>query len=308
MDSINPASIGDGVPDIVITQIADPSAGTDQYSFFNAANNIIGTQQAISFSGVSIVANWVADFYEASTNPMTLTSGFTQTERPIRLWAADFSFFGITLANYQSIATFRIQLNGNSDIAFIAYNRTSTIILPVTISSFKSAVQNNDTRLLWETQNEINASHFEIERSTDAIRFTKIASVLAAGNSSKESKYDFWDKNLATGVYFYRLKQIDLDGKFYYSKIIKEVVADKNSSFNIFPNPIKDVLYFTHPSSDELSTIKIFSNDGKLVQIAEAQFNTTQTKIGVNNLSNGNYFITYYGKSGQEVTKQFLKQ
>jgi hypothetical protein len=307
VNSINPASIGDGVPDIIITQIADPSSGTDQYSFLNAANSIVGTQNGISFSGISPVANWVADFYEANTNPLTLTAGFTQTERPIRLWAADFSFFGISAANYQSIVKFRIQLNGSSDIAFIAYNSTSTTILPVTISSFNAAVQNKDIRLLWETQNEINASHFEIERSSDAIHFDKISSVAAAGNSSTVRQYDFWDRNLSAGTYFYRLKQVDIDGKVYYSSIIKEVIADKSSWYSIFPNPIQEVLYFTHPAAGNFSAIRIFSNDGKLVQRLNTQLNTTQTKIEVSGLSSGTYFIKYTGKNGQEVTRQFLK-
>jgi hypothetical protein len=307
VESINPASIGDGVPDILITQIADPSSGTDQYSFLDAGNSIVGSQNGISFSGISPVANWVADFYEASTNPLTLAVGFTQTERPIRLWAADFSFFGISAANYQNIVKFRIQLNGNSDLAFIAYNSTSTIILPVTISSFKSAVQNKDIRLVWETQNEINASHFEIERSTNAIDFDKINSVTAAGNSSTVRRYDLWDRNLAAGIYFYRLKQVDIDGKVYYSNIIKEVISDKNQLYNIFPNPVKEAIYFTHPAADDLSVIKIFSNDGKMIQVADVQLNTTQTKIEVTNLLTGTYFIRYYGKNGLEATKQFLK-
>lgn len=307
VNSINPASIGDGVPDIIITQIADPSSGTDQYSFLDAGNSIVGSQNGISFNGISPVANWVADFYEASTNPLTLAVGFTQTERPIRLWAADFSFFGISAANYQNIVKFRIQLNGSSDIAFIAYNSTSTTILPVTISSFNSAVQNKNIRLLWETQNEINASHFEIERSSDALHFDKIGSVTAAGNSSTVRQYDFWDRNLSPGTYFYRLKQLDIDGKVYYSSILKEVIFDKSSLYTIFPNPVNDALYLTHPADAEWSVISIFSNEGKLVQRVNAQLNTTQTKIEVSNLSSGNYFIKYIGKNGLEVTRQFLK-
>src|SRR4029078_715436 len=56
------------------------------------------------------------------SNPLTLQAGFTQTDRPIRMWAADFSVFGINSSNINQIAYFKIRLNGNSDVAFVAYN------------------------------------------------------------------------------------------------------------------------------------------------------------------------------------------
>ena len=115
--------IGDGIPDLLITQVADPSGSSlDRYEFADMHGNRVGNTVDINLSNLPVLGNWTVDFYEVSSTPMPLTSGFTQTDRAIRLWAADFSAFGINAANIGQVVYFRIRLNGNSDVAFVAYN------------------------------------------------------------------------------------------------------------------------------------------------------------------------------------------
>ena len=307
IDSVNPASIGDGVPDILITQIADPSSGTDQYSFLDAANQVVGMQHGISFNGISSVANWTADFYEASTTPMTLAVGFTQTDRPVRLWAADFSYFGITSANYNTVSRFRIQLNGSSDIAFIAYNNTSTIILPLTLTNLKSSVQNKNIRLSWETQQEVNTSHFEIERSRNGIDFMPVGRIDAAGNSNNLKRYQFTDQGLQAGVYLYRLKQFDIDGRYTYSNILKETISEKQQLYTIFPNPANDHIYLVHPSAGAAQMIQLYTVDGKLIKTIYTEANASQTRIDISALLKGTYILSYYENGKKGVSRRFSK-
>lgn len=129
VSNIQLSSIGDGVPDILVTQYANPSSSTDRYSFRNAANQIVGTEVSVNLSSLNVLGNWTADFYE-TTPTRTLQSGFTQTNRPLRLWAADISQFGVTPANYASITTFQITLGGESDQAFVAYNVSTFALIP----------------------------------------------------------------------------------------------------------------------------------------------------------------------------------
>ncbi len=120
-------NIGDGVPDILVTQIADPSNQYDRYEFTDINGQRVGNYVDIVLTNITPVGNWTADFYEA-TGSTILGSSFTQTDRPLRLWAADFSAFGINASNIQDIAYFKITLNGNSDIAFVAYNTTTVTV------------------------------------------------------------------------------------------------------------------------------------------------------------------------------------
>ena len=129
---VNPAAIGDGIPDILITQIADPSGSTDVYAFKDSNGATVGNSMNIVLNNITPVANWLADFYRITANPMFIPPGFVNTPRPIRLWAADFSDFGITAANINNIDHFVINLKGNSDIAFIAYNFATAVVVPLT--------------------------------------------------------------------------------------------------------------------------------------------------------------------------------
>lgn len=130
VSNIQSAKIGDGVPDIVVTQVADPSSSFDSYEFTDVNGVRIGNSLDIVLNNIPALGNWVADFYEA-TGTTILSSGFTQTQRAIRLWAADFSVFGIDSSNSANVAYFKINLSGTSDIAFVAYNTTTITIQQV---------------------------------------------------------------------------------------------------------------------------------------------------------------------------------
>ncbi|MFT3945847.1 MAG: gliding motility-associated C-terminal domain-containing protein [Agriterribacter sp.] len=118
---IDPAKIGDGVPDILVTQIADPGGALDSVYFTDGSGVIVGNKVAVNHSAASVpvVGKWIVDFYAVNG---TLAAGYTKTERPIRIWAADLSAFGINAGNYTSALNFRYKLSGSSDPAFLAFN------------------------------------------------------------------------------------------------------------------------------------------------------------------------------------------
>jgi hypothetical protein len=130
VSNIQAAKIGDGIPDIVVTQIADPSTSYDSYEFTDINGVRIGSSLNVVLNTISPVGQWMADFYEA-TGATILSAGYTQTQRDIRLWAADFTTFGINASNIGNIAYFKITLSGTSDIAFVAYNSTSITVQAV---------------------------------------------------------------------------------------------------------------------------------------------------------------------------------
>ena len=142
--------IGDGVPDILVTQVADPGGSADSYEFTDINGVRIGNAMHVMLNNIAPVGDWVADFYEA-TGSTVLQSGFTETSRALRLWAADFSTFGIDSSNIKQIAYFKVNLSGDSDIAFVAYNTTAITIQAVlsmnTPSAAAERIQNNNTTL-----------------------------------------------------------------------------------------------------------------------------------------------------------------
>lgn len=305
INKIIPAAIGDGMPDIVITQVADPSGSQDRYAFTDINGAIVGNYVDIVLTNIPPVGNWTADFYEASQNPMTLSGGFTKTDRPMRLWATDLSSFGINSSNSSQVAYFKIMLSGNSDVAFVAYNANAINIinslLPVTLTNFSGTIKNKQVQLNWETSSEINSDAFIIERSTDEISFTAIDNVKTANNTAIAADYTYTDKNAATGKNYYRLKMIDKDGKSAYSKVIVvNMTADAPAAITLYPNPAKNYIIVNHPYAGSNEHLQIINLKGNILlqqKIISASF---QTRIDLPALTKGFYELVW--TNGKETS------
>ena len=113
--------------------------------------------------------------------------------------------------------------------------------MPVEFTNFTATLNNNKTvKLNWTTATELHNDFFSIEKSTNGLSFSETGKKKGAGNSDSEKKYEFIDEHPAQGVSYYRLKQIDYDGKFMYSDIVAvsyESKTDGTCILKVFPNP-----------------------------------------------------------------------
>ena len=113
--------------------------------------------------------------------------------------------------------------------------------LPLSLLNFTGQIQNQNIVLHWQTENEINTSHFEIERSGNGATFEKINTV-SAKNTAGRNEYSFTDNSTwNSDTRFYRLKMVDIDGRSKFSNIIK--LSNKAGALlSIFPNPATDAI------------------------------------------------------------------
>ena len=111
------------------------------------------------------------------------------------------------------------------------------VVLPLTMVNYK-LLMNNDKQVLnkWETANEINVSHFNIQRSTNGKDFITIGKLNAKGFSYNE--YAFTDQVPNVGVNYYRIVSVDKDGKISYSEVKQVVISKEQVAINIYPNPV----------------------------------------------------------------------
>ncbi|RRO23896.1 hypothetical protein EIG84_02735, partial [Flavobacteriaceae bacterium 14752] len=109
-----------GAPDILVSQIAQPSGGGDQLEFIDSAGNTVGSVLTINFTSEPVVANWDVDFY--NFNSTQSNANFVNTTRPLRFFAADLSDFGITSTNAGNVVALLYRPSGSSDPAFLAFN------------------------------------------------------------------------------------------------------------------------------------------------------------------------------------------
>ena len=190
--------------------------------------------------------------------------------------------------------------------AFFLVSEPNTA-LPLNLVSFSVTKSFFGNILSWKTSNESNFSHFEIEKSTDSQLFAKIGEVK---NCQKEiNNYEFSDKNLSDNadIYYYRLKMVDIDGSYNYSKII----SIKNESSNwvkISPNPITSSLeLLLNQQINEEFEIQITDILGN--NIFQKKYKNEANKLKINALSwpSGEYLLRFIGQENV-ITKKIVKQ
>ncbi|WP_342087166.1 T9SS type A sorting domain-containing protein [Dyadobacter sp. OTU695] len=178
--------------------------------------------------------------------------------------------------------------------------------LPVTLVSFTARASENTSLLEWETTEEKNASHFEIQRSSDAKNFEAIGRVDAAGESKVLVRYNFTDPTPLPGVNYYRLKQIDLatdrgDNAFSFSRTVS-VRFDANVKISVYPNPATDLLRIE--STRQLDSIEIFTLNGTRVTNGEAaqmpasgSATGFRKEVNISALQPGVYLVKVHGQA-----------
>ena len=184
--------------------------------------------------------------------------------------------------------------------------------LPVELTSFAASTNAKAVLLKWNTATELNNFGFSIERKTANTNFVKIGFVHGSGNSSTPKEYSFADNTVSAGKYAYRLKQIDNDGSYKYSKVV-EVNISSPAAFALdqnYPNPFNPntTISYALPSSSNVKLI-IYNSLGQEVQILVNGFEAAGIhKVNFNalNLTSGMYFYKIEAGSFSQVKKMIL--
>lgn len=185
--------------------------------------------------------------------------------------------------------------------------------LPVTLVSFNVSLwPDKKVKIDWSTSMEINCNKYIIERSFDGNLFSEVAAMPGNGTTSVFHNYSIIDDVSAaiSAVVYYRIKQIDMDGKSFYSKIISVKLKNDNEQINISPNPFTNYLHINiNWNKNEMSWVKVFNAQGAEVLSKNIKMNTGINYIpldDVSKLSSGNYFIQIISAS-QKVVQKIVK-
>ena len=165
-------------------------------------------------------------------------------------------------------------------------------ILPIELTSFDAAVEEDNVILTWQTASEVNNELFEIQRSLDEESWMPIGQVQGLGNSSQLQDYHFTDQFPMAGTSYYRLKQQDINGEFTYSMVREVVVVSSFQHVSLYPNPTTGI-FTVQGATDE---IQVFDQYGRLV------LNSKVPTIDMSNYINGIYFV----RAGEVITKLVL--
>ncbi len=271
--------------------LSDFTFGTGGYwafeCYFNAggaggliANHIASPGQPFTWN----VAAW--NFVEVKINLNTDLAEFRVNNNLVLSWpwtigssagtgtlvidAAD--FYGATLGDEMYVDNFWF----------------GTTPFPVELTSFTAQAGNGNVTLNWSTATEINNRGFEVERRTAESQYTTVGFVDGFGTTTETQNYTFVDNSVETGVYFYRLKQLDFNGNFEYSKEVEvnSIGAVSYALGQNYPNPFNPSTVISY-SVPEAGMVKL------------AVFNTLGEEIAtlVNGQKDaGNYEVTFDAK------------
>jgi hypothetical protein len=212
------------------------------------------------------------------------------------------------------IGTYTLELteirNGCKDTANTLVQ--TNIALPIVLGDFNAVYSNGYTQLKWFTSAEYNTAFFEIERSADGINFTSIGKVSSKGYSNTRVDYGYADILAAKGLNYYRLRSVDVDGKFTYSKVVvvnSEAVGI--SLLLIYPNPFgHKVQVKVESEKAEEMQIRLINYAGAIVRVQNEKIKKGVNTIVVNNVANlgpGMYELQISTKSKTFSTK-IMKQ
>ncbi|WP_066403671.1 Ig-like domain-containing protein [Flavisolibacter tropicus] len=205
--------------------------------------------------------------------------------------------------------TYRATDNGNPTNFGIA---TVTLIypeqipppLPVEFISFEASKADNGVQLSWKVGTEINVVRYEIERSTDGTNFKKIGSV----DATQKSSYSFTDVQPVNGLAYYRVRNVDHDGAFKYTTVVKFKNDLSAALFKAFPTTTNGLVTFQHPTVVGKTLITINNLEGRTLRAITPANGSLSTQIDLSAYPSGTYFLRYQGGNGHSEAFRIIKQ
>ncbi|WP_158010064.1 T9SS type A sorting domain-containing protein [Hymenobacter glacialis] len=242
---------------------------------------------------------------------VSLLAGSTDKFKVSFLATRDFQYVALEVNSAASVSSnTRLYYGFAEDVPLLSFAAP----LPVELSAFTGRWANGAATLNWATASEKNSSHFVVERSTGSnAGFQAIGQVQSVGNSSRAQTYTLRDEEAASqgvAVLYYRLRQVDVDGKQAFSPVVSVVVDQRSSTsrLQVYPNPTSDVRSVMIRLQDlpAGSTVQTYSPLGRLVsRMPVTEAGATRLVLPAT-LAPGMYYVVLRGASGQVLSTQRL--
>jgi hypothetical protein len=188
-----------------------------------------------------------------------------------------------------------------SNLDFGSFNLES---LPVTLVKFEGRQESGIVNMSWATTEETNSDHFDIEHSINGKTWRSLGTLKAQGESTKLHEYLFSHKDPNQGANYYRLKMIDIDQTFAFSKIVNVNVIGIQSA-GVYPNPVIDRVFFKANDLQNATRVQVLNTSGKVVQEA---VNVGASGMDVRHLPSGLFIIKLNKADGEVIHYKLIKK
>jgi hypothetical protein len=219
----------------------------------------------------------------------------------------------VTVTNLQPSTSYEVavfEFNGTGTGTL--YNRTSPARLavstqaggfPVEWLSFEAESWGQEVRLRWTTASELNNDYFAVERSLDGLSWEQLGRVAGAGTSSEAQLYEYRDRVPHAVGSYYRLKQVDFDGQFSFSAVVRWASQAQEFGWQVYPNPVQDRLQVVLPVGSW--QLQLLDAQGRVVQASKTQAGTLSWSL--RSLPAGTYWLSA-GTDRQRIAVQAIRK
>lgn len=198
---------------------------------------------------------------------------------------------GSTTSNAQALGIDDVSISVNS-------------VLPVNLSKFDVTKINNTNKIDWVTMNEDNAAYFEVERSNDGRNFTAIGKTAVKGAKYTTTKYVYTDAEPNKGMNYYRLKMVDRDNKFEYSKIVSMLNMREQLTAIILSTSANQMRINVYSEEKSDATISVVDVAGRVLYSQQATLSAADNILDINtDIASGMYILNIQTTNGQQVSK-----
>jgi hypothetical protein len=201
---------------------------------------------------------------------------------------------------------FRVDYTEHPD-GYVYPHLTTSSTMAVELTRFTVKADKDRVLLQWTTSTETNNDHFDIERSTNGLNFTKIATVKGNGTSTQSHTYNAWDNSPFNGLNFYRIKQVDADGKYSISGTRSLKMVLQNYLVKVYPNPVRSEINFmlqNYPGHEITATLSNVSGKTLHEEIIQVDQSATSYQLNLKNKpAPGLYILQLKGEGISESIK-----
>jgi len=282
----NSASIAPGASPGTLTFLGDLNLGTGTYNCEINGTELGSTYDWLAIGGTATIGG-SSKLHLIFSVPIVSGTTFNVLSAD-NILSGSFSSGNVTFANTLTGNVTAVSAMNVGNIVQV----TATTPLPVELVSFTGKTKEGGVLLQWETASEQNNEGFEIQRSADGKNWDDIAFVPGHGNTQVEQSYTYTDERPLPGLNYYRLLQMDYDGKSEYSKIVSVEMKNGGSGIHFFPNPATgSVTLSLETDYSGEATLILYDLIGKQMQTAilSLEGGTFRTDIGLGSLPAGVY-------------------
>jgi len=178
--------------------------------------------------------------------------------------------------------------------------------LPVTFTGFDAHAVTDGVLLTWNVAMEANVKHYEVERSLDGRSFSKIGVAAAANRNS----YMYTDVQHKSGVAYYRIRNVDHDGQYKYSTVIRVAIANSKTTelLSVYPSPAQEQATIAHKKLSNKAVLSISTIDGKTVKTIIPAIGTSYTPVVLSGIPKGIYVVRLEDGQGNVESTKLIKQ